>query len=143
MISFLPVHGVHSKHLRTCGEVIQKTGMHFVNSETKIHSIIDDDESEHFQCSVMVEIPKEICQLRVDLLSFNMSQPTLDDSNRTHCNEDLLIIDAGPQTVYPKLCGENNGQHCEFIFSSHFSKKYEDVTKEKTYGIYVYLFVQF
>lgn len=46
-----------------------------------------------------------ICQLRIDFLSFSLAQPNGDGM----CNTDYFTVEGG--TYVPKICGQNMGQH--------------------------------
>lgn len=102
--------------LRTCGQVIEKSGTHFINPLSVEHH---SHTVESSVCSVSVEVPQSVCQLRLKLYSFNISQPSLDHNNRSRCNNDVFSINVGSRSIYPELCGENDGQHCKFL--NHFS----------------------
>merc|ERR1712172_282129 len=58
------------------------------------------------QCDLTVshDCTKPVCQLRLDLLDFELGPPTAGD-----CNDDQFIVRANDPL--PTLCGDNTGQH--------------------------------
>lgn len=56
----------------------------------------------------------DICQLRLDFLEFSLSQPNASGV----CDNDFLLI-AGAARTYPRICGENAGQHGKHKFILH------------------------
>lgn len=64
-----------------------------------------------------VTIPKcnvDICQLRIDFLTFNLAQPNAAGV----CNTDAFYVIGGGSNV-PVLCGENSGQHIYVDFNGN------------------------
>jgi len=77
---------------------------HFVNPT---FSSLDRGTGE---CKLTVNpMNSNICQYRVDFLSFDIIGP---DSSSV-CVDDFMGITGG--TPVPKLCGDLSGQHSEFI----------------------------
>ncbi|KAK0180680.1 hypothetical protein PV327_003038 [Microctonus hyperodae] len=54
----------------------------------------------------------DICQLRLDFLEFSLSQPNASGV----CDNDFMLI-AGAARTYPRICGENSGQHVYVEFN--------------------------
>ena len=85
----------------TCGDKIQES--QFMFKSLDYPSAIPNTT---MSCGVTVDhdCEKPICQLRLDLLDFELSQPDLGD-----CNRDQFIVRA--DEPLPVLCGKNSGQH--------------------------------
>ncbi|XP_018563924.1 uncharacterized protein LOC108905523 [Anoplophora glabripennis] len=92
---------------RTCGETSSLNNTYFVSpgfptayTNTSI-------------CTFTISrCNSDICQVRIDFLSFNLAQPNDNGS----CVTDALIITGGASNV-PVLCGENSGQHIYVDFN--------------------------
>ena len=85
----------------TCGDKIQES--QFLFKSLDYPSAIPNTT---MSCGVTVDhdCEKPVCQLRLDLLDFELAQPDLGD-----CNRDQFIVRA--DEPLPVLCGKNTGQH--------------------------------
>lgn len=85
----------------TCGDRIQES--QFLFQSLDYPSPIPNETNS---CGVTVDHDCEnpVCQLRLDLIDFDLSQPDLGD-----CNRDQFIVRA--DEPLPVLCGKNSGQH--------------------------------
>ena len=85
----------------TCGDKTQES--QFMFKSLHYPSAIPN---KTMSCGVTVDhdCEKPVCQLRLDLLDFELAQPDLGD-----CNRDQFIIRA--DEPLPVLCGKNSGQH--------------------------------
>ena len=85
----------------TCGDKMQESQFLFKSQEypSAIPNVT-------MSCGVTVnhDCENPVCQLRLDLLDFELAQPDLGD-----CNRDQFII-RGDEPL-PVLCGKNSGQH--------------------------------
>lgn len=90
----------------TCGEIIEDPDVHYVNPKKK--------NSDDPTCSVMIKPSPSICQIRLDIISLNLSDPVWSHSSDENlCLDDVFSVNAGPGSVaYPGICGDNAGQHC-------------------------------
>ncbi|KAG5898248.1 hypothetical protein JTB14_029626 [Gonioctena quinquepunctata] len=85
----------------SCGESSSNNNTYFLNSNYPSTDITAS------QCIFTVTpISTSICQVRLDLLNFVLSQP---DGNG-NCIYDSMII-SGATSSAPVLCGDNSGQH--------------------------------
>ena len=85
----------------TCGDTIQES--QFLFKSLNYPSAIPNETNS---CGITIDHDCEnpVCQLRLDLLDFELAQPDLGD-----CNRDQFIIRA--DEPLPVLCGKNSGQH--------------------------------
>jgi len=85
----------------TCGDKIQESQFFF--KSLNYPSAIPNTT---MSCGVTVDHDCEnpVCQLRLDLIDFELAQPDLGD-----CNRDQFIVRA--DEPLPVLCGKNSGQH--------------------------------
>lgn len=53
---------------------------------------------------------KNVCLYRVDMLSLDIAPP-----NKGNCSQDIFVVSGqNENSVAPKICGMNTGQHCKF-----------------------------
>ncbi|KAG8172022.1 hypothetical protein JTE90_023468 [Oedothorax gibbosus] len=62
-------------------------------------------------CKVRVSKKSEaICQIRLDFLTFDLARPV-----EGNCSQDMqLVTGQNENNLIPKICGLNDGQHCEY-----------------------------
>ena len=85
----------------TCGDKIQESQFYF--RSPNYPSAIPNTTSN---CGIKVDhdCANPVCQLRLDLLEFELAQPDVGD-----CSRDQFIMRA--DEPFPVLCGKNTGQH--------------------------------
>lgn len=55
------------------------------------------------------KMDKNVCFYRVDMLTFDLAPP-----NRGNCSQDVFVVSGqNENSVIPKICGLNSGQHCK------------------------------
>ena len=61
-------------------------------------------------CRVRIgKMNKNVCLYRVDMLSLDIAPP-----NKGNCSQDIFVVSGqNENSVAPKICGMNSGQHCK------------------------------
>ncbi|XP_023210216.1 uncharacterized protein LOC111613128 [Centruroides sculpturatus] len=85
----------------TCGGVTKQNETVFVNPN------YPSVENGTDTCQVTIEKLENICQVRLDLIEFNLSQP---DENG-QCTTDSFMVRTTVGARLPIMCGVNKGQH--------------------------------
>ncbi|KAK0080535.1 hypothetical protein PV325_013798 [Microctonus aethiopoides] len=99
--------GVCCTFRKECGTITNSNNTYFVNPN--YYSSYQGGE----RCMITVyPCTTDICQLRLDFLEFSLSQPNASGV----CDNDFLLI-AGAARTYPRICGENAGQHVYVEFN--------------------------
>ncbi|KAJ8925003.1 hypothetical protein NQ315_001168 [Exocentrus adspersus] len=92
---------------RTCGEVSSLNNTYFVSPG------YPNAYTNTSTCTFTIrKCGPDICQVRIDFLTFNLAQP---NENGT-CVTDAFYVTGGASNV-PILCGENSGQHIYVDFN--------------------------
>lgn len=59
------------------------------------------------------KLDNNICQLRLDMLRFDVARPT-----NGNCSSDVFVVTGQNENyVMPKICGFNEGQHCKYDYN--------------------------
>ena len=108
----------------TCGNIVTQNGTLFRNPNYPSKYTPTGGSNV---CQVRVRKANNICQLRFNLIKFDIDGPmgppgstaatTTNDAGS--CKTDALSITSSGATV-PQLCGILNDQHCESIKDHHF-----------------------
>ncbi|GFY57234.1 CUB domain-containing protein [Trichonephila inaurata madagascariensis] len=85
----------------TCGDITSQNETVFVNRN------YPNQENGTDTCQVTIEKPDNVCQLRLDMHEFFLSEP--DDMGL--CTTDSFMVRTTVGERLPILCGENKGQH--------------------------------
>ncbi|KAG7155783.1 hypothetical protein Hamer_G022111 [Homarus americanus] len=86
----------------TCSQSSNYNNTYFVNP-----SYSGTDTGTDGACTLTINrVNSNICQIRLDFLNFNLSQPDINGN----CNDDFLTVTPTTSTV-PRICGDNDDQH--------------------------------
>ncbi|XP_018013361.1 uncharacterized protein LOC108670404 [Hyalella azteca] len=97
--------GVCCLFTQTCGETTTRNGSSFINPSSP------SSDTTVSNCVTTVQLlDNNICQLRLDFVSFELEPPNVNGV----CETDFMTItgSANDATI-PKLCGSNTGKHSE------------------------------
>jgi len=111
------MYGSMGSHYDCCKTIIPCGGV--VRNETMIayyqNPSYPDTQNDPLSCNINVEVSENVCQLRLDLIDFELPVPDLKTGQCSNKNAMNFMADSMPLGVFGKgssaLCGLNSGQH--------------------------------
>lgn len=105
-----------------CGSVIHQREANLINPN------YPESYNGGVSCRYFIERPsRRFCQIRIDFLTFTLSQPDGDGI----CSTDVFTVE-GVSTDFPRICGQNQGQHIYVDFLNHLPVTIAVLTSENS-----------